>query len=178
MPMAALMPTPASPPTRHSQHSEECAFFNPRGQAASYGSSGSSSSAEGFVTGGFFAAGAAAAVFAGGDKGFVPGAPDGFAATLVTTKYFRIFSSRFGPIPRTASKSSTLLNAPYAFRICRILSAVDGPIPGTCCNCSDVAVFKLTGDAGGFFLPTNDGVRSRLTARGMANAMERQRMAH
>ena len=33
-------------------------------------------------------------------------------ATLPTVRYLRIFSSRFGPIPRTARKSSTLLNAP------------------------------------------------------------------
>jgi hypothetical protein len=77
----------------------------------------------------------------------------GFAAEapLPTVRYLRIFSSRFGPMPRIASKSSTLLNAPYALRICRIFSAVAGPIPGTSCNCPDVAVFRLTGAAGGFF---------------------------
>jgi hypothetical protein len=31
---------------------------------------------------------------------------------LPTVRYLRIFSSRFGPMPRTARKSSTLLNAP------------------------------------------------------------------
>jgi hypothetical protein len=36
-------------------------------------------------------------------------------------------------------------------RICNIFSAVDGPIPGTCCNSSEVAVLRLTGCAGGFF---------------------------
>ena len=50
-----------------------------------------------------------------------------------------------------ASKSSTLLNAPYDLRICKIFSAVAGPIPGTCCNSSDVAVLMFTGLAGGFF---------------------------
>ena len=51
-----------------------------------------------------------------------------------------------------ASKSSTLLNAPYDFRICKIFSAVTGPMPGTCCNSSDVAVLMFTGFTGGFFL--------------------------
>jgi hypothetical protein len=50
-----------------------------------------------------------------------------------------------------ALKSSTLLNAPYDLRICKIFSAVTGPMPGTNCSSSDVAVFKLTGAAGGFF---------------------------
>jgi len=52
-----------------------------------------------------------------------------------------------------ASKSSTLLNAPYDLRICKIFSAVAGPIPGTCCNSSDVAVLMFTGLGGGFFFP-------------------------
>ena len=52
-----------------------------------------------------------------------------------------------------ASKSSTLLNGPYDFRICKIFSAVAGPIPGTCSNSSDVAVLMLTGFDGGFFFP-------------------------
>jgi len=72
--------------------------------------------------------------------------------TLPMVKYLRIFSRRFGPSPRMASKSSTLLNAPYDLRICKIFSAVAGPIPGTCCNSSDVAVLMFTGFAGGFFL--------------------------
>src|ERR1700755_1410429 len=33
------------------------------------------------------------------------------------TRYFLIFSNRFGPMPLTDSKSSTVLNAPYDFRI-------------------------------------------------------------
>jgi len=53
-------------------------------------------------------------------------------------------------MPLMARKSSTLLNGPYDLRICRIFSAVTGPIPGTCCSSSDVAVFKLIGAAGGF----------------------------
>jgi hypothetical protein len=78
-------------------------------------------------------------------------------ATLPTVKYLRIFSRRFGPMPRMAVKSSTLLNAPYDLRICKILSAVTGPIPGTNCNSSDVAVFKLTGAAGGFLFASKPG---------------------
>src|ERR1700732_4785301 len=92
-------------------------------------------------------------------RGFSTGAgdfADSGAAGLVaagfpTVKYLRIFSRRFGPSPRIASKSSTLLNVPYDLRICKILSAVDGPIPGTLCNCSEFAVLMLTGCAGGFF---------------------------
>jgi hypothetical protein len=76
----------------------------------------------------------------------------GGSADLPATRYFRIFSSRLAPMPRIANKSSTLLNAPYDLRICKILSAVAGPIPGTNCNSSDVAVFKLIGAGGGFFL--------------------------
>ena len=72
-------------------------------------------------------------------------------AALPTVKYLRIFSSRFGPMPRMARKSSTLLNGPYDLRICKIFSAVAGPIPGTNCNSSDVALFRLIGAAGGFF---------------------------
>ena len=73
-------------------------------------------------------------------------------AALPTVKYFRIFSSRFGPMPRIARKSSTLLNGPYDLRICKIFSAVTGPIPGTNCSSSDVAVLRLIGAVGGFFL--------------------------
>jgi len=62
-----------------------------------------------------------------------------------TLKYLRILSSLFLPMPRIASKSSTLLNAPYDLRISRIFSAVAGPIPGTNCNSSDVAAFRLIG---------------------------------
>ena len=64
--------------------------------------------------------------------------------------YLRIFSMRFGPMPLIARKSSTVLNAPYDLRIFRILSAVEGPMPGTCCSSSAVAVFRFTGRSGGF----------------------------
>src|SRR6266436_3810861 len=90
----------------------------------------------------------------GGD---FPGGVVGFeAAGFPTVKYFRILSSRFAPSPRIASKSSTLLNGPYVLRICKILPAVAGPIPGTCCSCSDVAVLRLTGRSGGFFLVASE----------------------
>ncbi len=80
----------------------------------------------------------------------------GFAsAGFPTVKYLRNLSSRFGPSPRIASKSSTLLKAPYDLRICKILSAVADPIPGTCCRSSDVAVLRFTGLAGGFFFPAS-----------------------
>jgi hypothetical protein len=93
----------------------------------------------------------------GGVAGF--GALAGLVADAVlpTVKYLRIFSRRFGPIPRIARKSSTLLNAPYDLRICKILSAVTGPIPGTSCNSSDVAVFKLMGAGGGFLFASRLG---------------------
>src|SRR5467141_5414996 len=91
---------------------------------------------------------------AGGD--FAGGAVGFEAAGFPTVKYFRILSSRFAPSPRIASKSSTLLNSPYVLRICKILPAVAGPIPGTCCNCSEVAVFRFTGLSGGFFLVASE----------------------
>jgi hypothetical protein len=78
-------------------------------------------------------------------------------ADFPVIKYLRIFSRRVGPSPRIASKSSTLLNGPYDLRIFNILSAVAGPIPGTSCNCSDVAVFRFTGCVGGFFLAASEG---------------------
>src|SRR6266446_302021 len=87
-------------------------------------------------------------------------------AVLPIVRYLRIFSRRFGPRPRMASKSSTLLNAPYDFRICKIFSAVAGPMPGTCCNSSDFAVLMFTGFAGGFFLASAPGVSSRHKIRG------------
>jgi hypothetical protein len=78
-------------------------------------------------------------------------------AALPVVKYLRIFSRRFGPIPRIARTLSTLLNAPYDLRICKILSAVAGPIPGTCCSSSDVAVFKLMGAGSGFLFASRLG---------------------
>ena len=134
----------------HSGRSEKSAFsFGVyRG-----GSSGSSSVRE--ASGG---AEFLAADFADGAFGFAqpehPAAGTAFLELVFpTTKYLRIFSSRFRPRPRIASKSSTLLNAPYDLRICKIFSAVAGPIPGTCCSSSDVAVLMLTGFNGGFFFP-------------------------
>src|SRR6267378_6266169 len=102
----------------------------------------------------------------GGEVSF--GATAGGCAlrVLPTVKYLRIFSSRFGPSPRIASKSSTLLKAPYDLRICKILSAVAGPVPGTGCSSSDVAVLRFTGLAGGFFLPASrDAAKIKPTKR-------------
>jgi hypothetical protein len=99
-------------------------------------------------------------------------------AALPTVKYLRIFSSRFGPMPRTARKSSTLLNAPYDLRICKILSAVTGPIPGTCCSSSEVAVFKLMGASGGFFFAANaDAIAIAQSKRRMTENRARVRGA-
>jgi len=112
-----------------------------------YGSSSSFAAASGTLFG-------VTAAFAGGNfaVGVLTGVPEACAvpafltgAAFPTVKYFFILARRFSPIPRTARKSSTLLNAPYDLRICKILSAVDGPIPGTCCNSAALAVFKLTG---------------------------------
>ena len=130
-----------------------------------YGSS--SSFSDGSGGGLLFVGGFAAAVFAGGDFGCAGAvcAPVGaflFCGVFATVRYFRIFSSLFAPIPLIASKSSTLLNAPYDFRISRILSAVDGPIPGTCCNSAALAEFKLMGCVGGFFLARTASAQQRI----------------
>jgi hypothetical protein len=93
--------------------------------------------------------------FSVGGVDFADGVAGFGAAGFPTVKYLRIFSRRFGPSPRIVSKSSTLLNTPYDLRICKILSAVAGPIPGTCCSSSDVAVLRFTGLAGGFFCPAS-----------------------
>jgi hypothetical protein len=85
------------------------------------------------------------------------------AVDFPVVKYLRIFSSRFGLSPRIASKSSTLLNGPYDSRIFSISAAVAGPIPGTYCNCSDVAVFRFTGFSGGFFLAPSGLAENRNT---------------
>ncbi len=120
--------------------------------------------------------------FAGGGLGFAqPGQPAAGEAFLElgfpATKYLRIFSRRFGPSPRIASKSSTLLNGPYDFRICNIFSAVDGPIPGTSCNSSEVAELMFTCCAGGFFLANAQVPNSRQTIRGPRIANDRHAMA-
>ncbi len=94
-------------------------------------------------------------------------------ATFPTVKYLRIFSSRFGPMPLMARKSSTLLNSPYDLRICKIFSAVTGPIPGTSCNSSEFAVLILIGAGGGFFLAVNAGAAAQRMA-----AARHNRVAH
>ncbi len=123
-----------------------------------------------------------AAAFADGVLGFAqpehPAAGTAFLELVFpATKYLRIFSRRFGPSPRMASKSSTLLNGPYDLRICRIFSAVEGPIPGTSCNSSDVAALMLTGCPGGFFLANAEVPNSRQTIRGTRIAKDRHVMA-
>jgi hypothetical protein len=121
--------------------------------------------------GGFFTLGpVAAGVLAADVTAF-------FGGTFPATRYFRIFSSFFGPMPRTANKSFTLLKGPYDLRICKILSAVDGPIPGTCCSCAAVAVFKLIGAGGGFLVAETAEQTSRPIARKMTSERSRQNMA-
>jgi hypothetical protein len=120
--------------------------------------------------------------FAGGGLGSAqpghPAAGDAFLELdFPTIRYLRIFSRRFAPSPRIASKSSTLLNAPYDFRIAKIFSAVAGPIPGTCCNSSDVAVLMFTGCAGGFFLANTQVPKSKNRMRGPRITDDRQTMA-
>ncbi len=120
--------------------------------------------------------------FAGGVLGFAqpehPAAGGAFLElAFPATKYLRIFSSRFGPSPRIASKSSTLLNAPYDLRICKIFPAVAGPIPGTSCSSSEVAALIFTGVAGGFFLANAHGQSSRQKIRGTRDANDRHAMA-
>ena len=86
------------------------------------------------------------------------------AAVFPTVKYLRILSKRFLPMPLMASRSSTLLNEPYDLRICKIFSAVAGPIPGTCCNSSELAVLMFTGLGGGFFVVAVDAIVKRRRA--------------
>jgi hypothetical protein len=94
--------------------------------------------------GGCFEVGFASAAFAGELLLFGAGA-------FPTVRYLRIFSTRFCPRPRIASKSSTLLNVPFDLRICKIFSAITDPIPGTVWSTSEEAVLMLTGFSGGFF---------------------------
>jgi hypothetical protein len=117
--------------------------------------------------------------FLAGGTAFTGSASLFAGAGFPTVKYLRIFSRRFAPRPRIASKSSTLLNAPYDFRICNIFSAVDGPIPGTCCNSCDVAVLMFTGFNGGFFFPLRTcGEQIKLTeSKRRENRNEKDRHA-
>ena len=75
-------------------------------------------------------------------------------------------------MPLMARKSSTLLNGPYALRIFRIFSAVTGPIPGTNCSSSDVAVFRLIGAAGGFFFAASREGIEKIAKRTRRNRIE------
>src|SRR5208282_13166 len=80
-------------------------------ESKSYGSSSSLSVAVGVFGGedafvaGFFARGAFAGAAASVEGVLV-------SAVVPTAKYLRILSSRFGPMPRMACNSSTLLNVP------------------------------------------------------------------
>jgi hypothetical protein len=87
------------------------------------------------------------------------------------TRYFLIFSSLFGPIPRTDNKSSTFLNAPYDFLIARIFSAVAGPIPGTSCSCAELAELMSTGWVGGFFVAAIAGTNRKAQLNNQANTI-------
>ena len=60
----------------------------------------------------------------------------------------RSCSRRAGPIPGTASSSSTEVNAPCSSRKSRIFCAVDGPTPGSASSCSSVAVFRCSRSGG------------------------------
>src|ERR1700674_3850563 len=73
------------------------------------------------------------------------------AAGFPAVRYLRILSRRFAPSPRIASKSSTILTH-MSCAFAKIVPAVAGPIRGTCCNCSEVAVLRFTGRSGVFFL--------------------------
>src|ERR1700737_3851429 len=90
-------------------------------------------------------------------------------AGLPTVRYFLIFSRRFGPMPRMAVRRLTLLKEPLDLRICRIFSAVDGPIPGTSCNWVESAVLMLTGWVGGFLVAEETANRSKQRLRGRAS---------
>jgi len=164
----------------HPERSEGSAFrtrLRSNFSAARYCSS--SSCADESAAGLFVVSGFVAAVFAGGDFGFADAvcAPVGaflLCGVFATVRYLRILFRRFGPIPLIASRSSTLLNAPYDFRISRILSAVEGPIPGTCCNSAALAKFKLIGCTGGFFLARTTSARQRIRRHESKQSTRRQ----
>jgi hypothetical protein len=84
------------------------------------------------------------------------------ATDLPTVTCWRIFSRRFGPMPLLARKSSTPVNWPYDLRIFTNLSAFNGPMPGTCCNSSAVAVFRFTGCSSRFLLACETGTPSKI----------------
>jgi hypothetical protein len=118
--------------------------------------------------------------FCGEAAGFAADCPSFGAMTFPTVKYLRILSRRFGPSPRIASKSSTVLKAPYDLRIFRIFSAVTGPIPGTVWSSSEEAVLMLTGFSGGFFLaklPAANGKKVRPRKRRNRRVGVRRAMA-
>jgi hypothetical protein len=85
---------------------------------------------------------------------------------------------RFGPMPLIARRSSTLLNWPYDLRIFRILSAVDGPVPGTRCNSSVVAVFRFTGCSGGLLFARKTGAPTTIRQRENSGAAKATARLH
>ena len=56
----------------------------------------------------------------------------------------RSCSTRAGPMPGIASRSSTERSGPWVWRQSRIFCAVTGPIPGKASSCSIVALARLT----------------------------------
>src|SRR5260370_39645168 len=96
--------------------------------AFQYGCGGSSGSGAG-EGGGSFLGGVA---FACDAPGFEQPEQTGLlsAEDLLTVRYLRIFSRRFLPRPLMASRSSTLLKAPWDWRMSRIFSAGAGRSAG------------------------------------------------
>src|SRR5205823_1940560 len=91
--------------------------------------------------------------FSVGGVDFADGVAGFPAASFPTVKYLHIFSRRFDPSPRIASKSSTLLKAPHDLRICKILSAVAGPLPPHHLQFFRGRRIEFTGLAGCFSFP-------------------------
>jgi hypothetical protein len=78
-----------------------------------------------------------------------------FGAGFPTVKYLRVFSGRFGP----SANRQQIIDAPegtirFAY-LQDLVRSVAGPIPGACCSSSELAVFRFTGFADGFFFPAS-----------------------
>ena len=70
------------------------------------------------------------------------------APAVIPTTSGRIASNLAGPMPRTASRSSTEANGPLASRWSTIACAVAGPMPGSRSSSAAVARLRSTGPAG------------------------------